>query len=82
MNHKQQHTLDAILTDPVSGNIHWKDVESLLNALGAELAKSRGAKQHVALNGMEGVVHRPHHSGAMSKQEVRHLRDFLHSAGY
>jgi hypothetical protein len=36
---------------------------------------------HVSLNGRDGVVHRPHHSGVCAKQEVRHLRQYLASAG-
>ena len=82
MNHKQKHTLDAILKEPVSGNIHWRDVESLLNALGAEVQVTHGARLHVILNRVEGTLHRPHHGSSLSKQDVRHLRQFLNSAGF
>ena len=82
MNHKQQHTLDNIKKEPVSGNIHWRDVESLLHALGAEVQVTHGSRMHLVLNGVEGIVHRPHHGGALTKQDVRHLREFLSLAGY
>ena len=82
MNHKQKHTLDAIHKEPTSANIHWRDVESLLKALGAELQSTHGARMSFVLNGVEGTVHRPHHGSALNKQDVRHLRQFLNSAGY
>ncbi len=81
MNHKQQHTLEAIFGDHISGNLHWREVESLLHALGAEIREPRGASLHVILNGIEGALHRPHHSGVLTKDEVRHLRKFLLGSG-
>ncbi len=37
MSHKPIHLIRAIFHDPVSGNIHWREIESLLHHLGAEL---------------------------------------------
>jgi len=34
----------------------------------------------VVLNGVEGVLHRPHHSNVCSRQEIKHLREYLASA--
>ena len=81
MSHKHARLLEEIFRDPVSGNIRWRDVESLLNHLGAEALASRGSGLHVILNGVDGVMHRPHHGGSCTKQEIRHLREFLASAG-
>lgn len=81
MNHKQKHTLEAILKEPASGNVHWRDVESLLRAVGAELKVTHGARMTFLLHGVEGTVHKPHHSGVLSKQDLRYLRDFLRKAG-
>ena len=47
--------LRAIFQDPVSGNIHWREIESLLHHLGAKLEPSHGAVFHVILNRVEGV---------------------------
>ena len=82
MNHKQKHTLETVLKEPASGNVHWRDVESLLKALGAILKVTHGARMTFLLNNVEGTVHKPHHSSAMSKQDIRHLRDFLRQAGF
>lgn len=80
MSHKHERLLEAIFQDPVSGNIHWREVESLLHHLGAAVESAHGARVRVVLNGVEGFLHRPHHSSACTKQEVRHLREYLASA--
>ena len=80
MSHKHARILQEIFREPVSGNIHWRDVESLIHHLGAEVLSTRGANMHLVLNGVEGVVHRPHHGGTCTKQDIRHLREFLASA--
>ncbi len=81
MSSKHERILASVFTEPVSGNIHWRDVESLLNWLGAEVQPGHGARFRVELNGVEGTLHRPHRSSAASKQDIRHLREFLTAAG-
>ena len=81
MSHKQERLLEAIFQEPVSGNLHWREIESLLHRLGARMESTRGARVRVVLNGVEGTLHRPHHSGMCTKQDIRHLREFLSSAG-
>lgn len=76
MNHKQKSTLEAIMQDPPNMNIHWRDVESLLHAMGVEI-QTHGARLHVILNGVEGSLHRPHHGAALNREDIRHLREFL-----
>jgi hypothetical protein len=81
MSQKHKRILSAILQEPVSGNIHWREVESLLGHLGAQVEPGRGARMRVVLNGVEGMLHRPHHSGACGKHDIRHLREYLNAAG-
>lgn len=81
MSHKHENVLHAILDGPVSGNLHWREVESLLSHLGAKVEPHHGASFRVVLNGVEGFLHRPHNSTTCTKQEIRHLRDYLASAG-
>ncbi|ATG89781.1 type II toxin-antitoxin system HicA family toxin [Methylomonas koyamae] len=73
--------LRAIFQDPVSANLHWRDIESLLRHLGASVQPSHGSRFHVVLNQVEGFLHHPHHSGVCSKQEIKHLREYLAQAG-
>ncbi len=81
MSQKHARVIEGIFADPASGNIHWREVESLLKHLGATLESPRGARVRVVLNGVEGTLHRPHHSGLCSKQDIRHLREYLAAAG-
>ena len=80
MSHKHAKVLKEIFTDPVSGNLHWRDIESLLTHLGAEM-QQHGARIHVFLNKREGILHRPHKSSVSTKQEIRQIREFLACAG-
>ncbi len=81
MSHKHARVLDAIFKEPAVGNIHWRDVESLLHHLDARVESGHGARLRVSLNGIEGSLHRPHHTGVCSKHDIRHLRKFLVTAG-
>lgn len=73
--------LRTIFQDPVSGNIHWREVESLLHHLGAIVEPSHGARFRVVLNDVEGFLRHPHHSNVCSKQDIKHLREYLAHAG-
>jgi len=81
MSHKHQSLLRSIFDGPVSGNVHWREVESMLVHLGATVEPHHGASFRVVLNGVEGFLHRPHNSNTCTKQELRHVRDYLSSAG-
>ncbi len=81
MSHKHAVLIHAIFEGPASANVHWREVESLLSHLGAKVEPHHGASFRVVLNGVEGFLHRPHNSNTCTKQEIRHLRDYLASAG-
>lgn len=81
MSQKHRRVLAAIMQEPVGANIHWREVESLLHYVGARIEPGHGARMKVFLKGLEGTLHRPHHSGVCSKQDIRHLREYLLSAG-
>jgi hypothetical protein len=80
MSHKHDQLLSSVFHEPVSANIHWREVESLLHHLGAEIVPVHGARFRVALNGVEGFLHHPHHGNVCSRQDIRHLREFLVAA--
>jgi len=81
MSHKHEQLIGAIFHDPISGNIHWREIESVLNHLGAQVEHLSGARIRVKLNGHEGILHRPHHSNVLDRQGVKHLREYLARAG-
>jgi len=76
-HHKHEHLLEAIFHDPVSANIHWREVESLLHHLGALIEPLSGARLRVRLNGHEDTLHRLQGGSTLGRQEVKHLREFL-----
>ena len=63
--------------DPISGNIPWREVESLLHHLGATVESLSGTRIHIKLNGHEGTLHRPHHGNTLGREDVKHVREFL-----
>lgn len=81
MNRKHQKTLDSIFATPTRANIHWKAIESLFLALGAEISEGSGSRIRVALNGIRAVFHRPHPQKETKKGTAKSVRRFLREAG-
>lgn len=81
MNKKHRHTLELIFDKPVRSNIHWKDIESLFVALGAEIEEGRGSRVRILLNQEEAVFHRPHPHKETDKGALVSVRRFLENAG-
>lgn len=81
MSHKHVNQLRSIFHDPISANIHWREVESLLNHLGASIEAAHGARFHVKLNRAEAFLHHPHHSNVCDRNLIKQLREFLAHAG-
>lgn len=81
MNKRHRKTLEAIYADPVRANILWKDVESLFQALGAEISEGSGSRVRVALNDVRAVFHRPHPRKETNKGAVKSVRRFLQEGG-
>ena len=77
MSHKHEQLLRTIFHDPVSCNIHWREIESLLHHVGADIEQLSGARIRVKLNGAEGILHRPHHGNTLDRGGVKHVREFL-----
>jgi hypothetical protein len=61
--------------------MHWREVESLLHHLGADIDPAHGARFKVTLNGVTEFLHHPHHGNVCSKDLMKQLRDFLHHSG-
>ena len=81
MNRRHRRTLEAIFAKPTSSHIRWRDVETLLKALGAVLSERAGSRVAVLLNDRIAVLHRPHPSPNMDKGAVKDLRKFLQNSG-
>lgn len=77
MKRKHKKTLDLIFSRPVSANIKWSDIESLLKELGAEISEREGSRVGVFLFDEVRVFHRPHPSPDTDKGAVASLRKWL-----
>ena len=73
--------MQDIFANPVSPAIPWRDIESLLIALGAIVKEGAGSRVNVLLNGRVAVLHRPHPQKETDKGAVKSVRRFLTEAG-
>lgn len=81
MSKHHANLIRAIYHDPPSGNMHWRDIESLLRHVGAEMEPLSGARYRVTIGRMEDILHRPHHSNVLDSKSIQHLRAFLARSG-
>ena len=80
MNKKHKRTLDKIVEKPERSDIPWKDIETLIGALGGEISEGRGSRVRIFLNGIRAVFHRPHPKRVTDKGAVKSMRRFLKEA--
>lgn len=81
MERKHLATLALIFARPASGNVKWRDIESLLLALGATLEEAEGSRVTVRLFDAVRVFHRPHPSPDTDKGAVASIRKWLDENG-
>ena len=81
MNSRQRKILEAITTDPVSSNIEWRQIESLLISLGCEAIEGRGSRIAFKFGALRADFHRPHPGKEAKPYQVRAAREFLKRMG-
>lgn len=81
MSHKHLALMRTLFQDPVSTNIHWREIESLLSHLGAEVEPAHGGRFRIRLNGHEAFLSAPHHGSTCPRDLIKHLREILTHAG-
>jgi len=87
MKRQHQKTLELLFKTPVSGNIPWADIESLLVSLGASVEEQEGSEERegsrvlIRLFGERRVFHRPHPSRMTDKGAATGIRDWLKTNG-
>jgi len=81
MRKKHKLTLKRINATPTLANIKWKDIESLLRALGAKITEGEGSRVRVLLNNERAIFHEPHPEKESRKGSVEDIRKFLQNAG-
>lgn len=80
MNKKHKRTLEKIVEKPERSDIPWKDIESLIIALGGDITEGRGSRVRIYLNDVRAVFHRPHPKRVTNKGAVSSMRKFLKEA--
>jgi len=78
---KHKKTLEAVFARPVSGNVHWRDIEALFVEPGAESSEREGSRVAVILFGEVRVFHRPHPSPSTDKGALPSIRKWLEQHG-
>ena len=82
MKKRHQRIVQLIFSRPKSGNVQWRDVESLFIELGAEIEERAGSRVSVFfLFGEVRVFHRPHPSPNTDKGAVAAIRKWLEQQG-
>jgi len=81
MKRKHQKTLEAIYARPVSANIQWRDIEALLDELGADISERAGSRIALVLFDEVRVFHRPHPLPDTDKGAVASVRKWLEQHG-
>lgn len=81
INAKQRKTLLAIYTKPPPKQMKWRDIESLLVAVGAEVVEGQGSQVKFNKESESVVFHRPHPRKEAKPYQVKDARDFLTKIG-
>jgi hypothetical protein len=79
LNHHHRVTLDKIFSHPLSGNLEWRQVRSLLEAVGTTTQEPNG-KVKVELGGQTEVL-QPPDGKDVDRQVIVDLRRLLTNAG-
>jgi hypothetical protein len=78
LSHHHRETIDRIFAHPTSGNIEWRQVRSLLEAVGT-VTDGHGGTVVVELDGDRRTLHVPRGKD-VDAQMIRELRDALANA--
>lgn len=81
MNSKHRKTLEALLADPINGNIEWARIGALLVALGCRAIEGPGSAVTFEHNGRKANFHRPHPGKDALKYRVKAAREFIEKIG-
>lgn len=81
MNAKHRKTLAALFASPVPRTLAFRDIESLLRAVGCEALEKPGSAVGFSKDGRNVGFHRPHPGKEAKGYQIREARDFLMRIG-
>jgi len=79
LSNHHRNTLENLFNHERSGNIHWREIESLLEAVGT-VEERHNDKFHITV-GDESITIAPPGHGDLDKQLIVDLRRLLKDAG-
>ena len=77
VNSKHRKTLQAVLLDPVTGNLPWDRIEALLVALGCRVVEGPGSSVTFDWQGRKASFQRPHPGKEAPRYRIKAVREFL-----
>ena len=77
---KHEKFLQRMLHKPISANLSWSDIESLILSYGAKMKEGSGSRVSFTLNGVVASFHRPHGAEKTDKGAVNSVIQFLRNA--
>lgn len=81
MNSKHKKALEALLQDPINGNMEWARIEALLVALGCRVIEGPGSAVTFEHSGRKASFHRPHPAKEALRYRVKAVREFMEKIG-
>lgn len=81
MNNAHRKTLQALFALPTARNVAYRQLESLLLALGCDKVEGEGSRVAFHKDGVTLAMHRPHPGKELKPYQVRFARGFLESLG-
>jgi hypothetical protein len=80
LGREHAHTLQKIFQHPLSHNVEWRLVRTLLEAAGSVTEEHNG-RLRVTINGESSIFHQPITKDLADAQTLLDLRHFLERAG-
>jgi len=81
VNSKHRKTLEALLANPLNGNLDWARLEALMLALGCRMLEGPGSAITFDHQGRKATFHRPHPGKEALRYRVKALREYLTRIG-
>lgn len=81
MNSKHRKTLEALLHDPINGNMEWVRIEALLVALGCRVIEGPGSAVTFEHSGRKANFHRPHPAKEALRYRIKAVRELVEKIG-
>jgi len=81
MNNKHRKTFDAVIANPINGDLEWARIEALFVALGCRVIEGPGSAVTFEHNGRRANFHRPHPAKEALRYRISAAREFLEKIG-